>query len=374
MQIKKDMEQLTEGMQHLCAVANRIVAHQDKTSRIELDLMAEDLRHLYDVVMRMADAAGPVAEPQGLGAAADDRRMAMLSTMAAVAPAEAQPVPQQEQPQSAPAVVVPVAEPIEEQPMAEPATEPAQAEPAPQPQSTVEEIHLDTDEVDANGLLFEEVLLDIEPETEPVEVPEPEPEPVVDEPMAEPEPVVEEPMVEPEPVVEEPMVEPEPVEEEPMVEPEPVVEEPMAEPEPVMEAPAPEIEPAAAEEEVATDEPPQQPAHTPHIVQASLLDYLQGTPQRTLAETLATAKPEGSSLERKVDDLRTVININDRFVFMSELFGNNIKEYNDFINVLNSATSRDEALGLVQALAERRAWDPASPAVSSFYKVLDKKF
>ena len=42
--MKNTIKDLTEGMQRLCAVANRIVAQDGQASRIEVDLLMEDLR------------------------------------------------------------------------------------------------------------------------------------------------------------------------------------------------------------------------------------------------------------------------------------------------------------------------------------------
>lgn len=105
-----------------------------------------------------------------------------------------------------------------------------------------------------------------------------------------------------------------------------------------------------------------------------MLDYLTQPTGRTLGETLGDSHPIQNSLERKVDDLRTVININDKFSFMSELFKGNMKAYNDFIMHLNALTSRDEAMAHVHEVAAQYKWDEASPAVQTFYKIFDKKF
>ena len=110
------------------------------------------------------------------------------------------------------------------------------------------------------------------------------------------------------------------------------------------------------------------------VGQVSLLDYLGQPAQRTLGESLVADRPQTSSLERKVDDLRTVININDKFSFMSELFHNNMKAYNDFIMSLNAMASRDEAMEYVRGVAAQQKWDDASATVQEFYKVFDKKF
>lgn len=196
-----------------------------------------------------------------------------------------------------------------------------------------------------NALLFDEIVIEEAPA--PAPEPKPAPEPVA---AVEPAPVVEpepEPAPEPEPVA---AVEPEPVaapESEPAVEPEP---EPAA-------APAP--EPAA----------PAAPTQ-----QASLLDYLSVPAQRTLGESLGEGRAMQHSLEKKVDDLRTVININDKFSFMSELLHNNMKAYNDFILRLNATASREEALAHVHDVAAQYKWDNDSVTVKSFYKIFDKKF
>lgn len=76
----------------------------------------------------------------------------------------------------------------------------------------------------------------------------------------------------------------------------------------------------------------------------------------------------------KVSDLRTIININDKFSFMSELFHNNMKAYNDFILRLNAITDRQTALEHVQLIAQEFQWDMESLAVKTFYSIFDRKF
>ena len=56
--MKNGIKELTEGMQRLCAIANRIVAHGDEVSPIERDLLLEDLRKLYDVALRLECGEG----------------------------------------------------------------------------------------------------------------------------------------------------------------------------------------------------------------------------------------------------------------------------------------------------------------------------
>ena len=120
--------------------------------------------------------------------------------------------------------------------------------------------------------------------------------------------------------------------------------------------------------------------------QESLLDLFQNekrteqTKVRTLADTLnqhqrnVEEQLENRVHAKKVDDLRTIININDKFSFMSELFHNNMKAYNDFILRLNAYTNREEALAFVSEIATQNSWDANSVVVKGFYKIFDRKF
>ena len=118
---------------------------------------------------------------------------------------------------------------------------------------------------------------------------------------------------------------------------------------------------------------------------SSLFSYLNTSVEekpsvRTLADTL---NPQRANVEerlerkvnaKKVDDLRTIININDKFSFMSELFHNNMKAYNDFILRLNAYVDRQQALDYVADIAKQYSWNNESLAVKNFYKVFDRKF
>ena len=144
-------------------------------------------------------------------------------------------------------------------------------------------------------------------------------------------------------------------------------------------------EPKAESEEVKPEMPPQgadrksQAPESNAAAAPSLFDYFK-TPaqdnntQRTLADTLGGQMHQHAVRTDKVHDLRTVININDKFSFMSELFHNNMKGYNDFILRLNAIDGRDEALAYVGTIAEQYSWDNESLAVKTFYSIFDRKF
>ena len=167
----------------------------------------------------------------------------------------------------------------------------------------------------------------------------------------------------------------------PIFAPEPAGQEPASVVEPMMEK----IEGNRNDELFAEKPEPAQKPIRKKQQESSLFDYfknesLDGTPRRTLADTLNQG---GRNIEeqlesrvnaKKVDDLRTIININDKFSFMSELFHNNMKAYNDFILRLNSYTSREEALAYVAEVSAQNMWNESSLVVKNFYKVFDRKF
>ena len=344
--MKKSVKELTEGMQRLCAIANRIVAHEGEVSRIERDLLLEDLRRLYEVALRLGEENEEMRNEKGEMADAvvkkekesvvmepDEEMLSstVMATMAAMGVAVEKEEMKNEKGEMAdakqemPQVVEPEPEPISEpEPEPELVPEPV-LEPEPEP---VEVPQMEEIENNGNSLLFDEVIIENEEKEEKGEMRNEKGE------MADA-------VVEQEKHVE---VKPEP--------------KPEPEPEPVPE-----------------------PEHHTTGAQASLLDYLKRPVEekptvKTLGEKVTTGTHNlGEQLNsKKVSDLRTVININDKFSFMSELFHNNMKAYNDFILRLNAIDTRDEALMCVNEVSAQYKWDEGSLAVQSFYKVFDKKF
>ena len=299
--MKDYTKELTEGMQHLCNVANRVV--QSHCTRIDVDLMLERLRGLYDVALEMAEevkrmegpsAQSPTGEPKRMEGQEEVQAMAMVSTMAAMQGEKEDPSAQSPRGKAVPAeeqkeeeidlsVQIPTSETVLAEEQKEEETDPSVQTPTSETELIEEHKEEEVQQMplmeelegNDNALLFDEV------------------------------------------IIEQTANEPKKVENEKWKERE----------------------------------------------QTSLLDYLN--------QPVATV---GERLESKVDDLRTVINIGDKFSFMSELFKGDMKAYNDFIMRLNAMTDREEALGYVHEVAKEQKWDEEGAAVLAFYKVFDKKF
>ena len=352
--MKDNIKELTEGMQRLCAIANRIVNNPGEVSLIEKDLLLEDLRRLYDVALRLREEEGdknavaprnmPLQEatsnePEEVSVEPDEEMLSstVMATMAAMGVAEKEEMKKEPDPEPEP-VAVPVSEP-----KSEPKPEPVAAPES--PAITMPKME-DLEPVE-NSLLFDEVIIEPEiPSEQSTTMPSEEKE--------------QEAGQKPMPSYLEPDL------------------EPAMDDEPTTTAKKTPVEEAEVIEEVKPEPAEMSKAGT----QASLLDYLKRPVEekptvRTLGDTLGEeirSSEFGVQNREKVSDLRTVININDKFSFMSELFHNNMKAYNDFILRLNSIDTRDEALLCVNEVSAQYKWDENSLAVQSFYKVFDKKF
>lgn len=311
----KEIEQLKQGLQRF----ERLVRHIDEAAhweQIDIDLLLQELRTMYGTVLAWElPADAPAANPE---------HPEPTEIHATEAPAVEEPqTPIEEAPAVEPAQA-PVVPPVTIAPMA--AMAPAEDEDDPEvpAQPLMQEMEDST-----TGTLFEET-------DEPVVTPASEA---------------------------------------------PAASEASAE----QEQPADKVE--AQEEQASEAALPQhssQPA-SPAAPQrqSSLFDYIRTSNQAqaeggdTLGEKLGRFGNEmrGETAQHKrVSDLRTIININDKFSFMKDLFQNNMKAYNDFIVELNSIDDRATAQQRVDEVAQLYHWDKNSLTAKTFFTIFDRKF
>jgi hypothetical protein len=69
-----------------------------------------------------------------------------------------------------------------------------------------------------------------------------------------------------------------------------------------------------------------------------------------------------------IRDLKSAIGINEKFIYVYELFGGNSQAYAQAIERLNSMGRRDEAIGLMESMREQYHWDIENMA---FQKLVD---
>lgn len=143
-------------------------------------------------------------------------------------------------------------------------------------------------------------------------------------------------------------------------------------------------EPEPNPEPKPAEEPQKEPSEKAVNTELSLFEYLtksqEGKRPQTIGDKFGQNHAElGDKLtqqatQHKVTDLRTVININDKFSFVGALFHNNMRAYTDFILRLNAIDNRDKAMQYIGEVAQQNNWNMDSIEVKTFNKILDRKF
>lgn len=103
------------------------------------------------------------------------------------------------------------------------------------------------------------------------------------------------------------------------------------------------------------------------------------SPARSLADRFSFAENgEGKDIANKIGtshkDFRNAIGVNEKFMFINDLFAGNMRSYTDFISQLNKGETKTDALLLIKQMAETRHWVETSFAYSTLISMVDKKF
>lgn len=384
---------LVSGLTRLKSIAQHIERYDNDIPLIEIDLFMQELRNLYlnameleQEVSKNEQLAESIVEKTVVENQESDIAVTVMPIVDEVPTESANEQPQELSPSNiTPTEVAP--EPLEETD-AEPETLPeemsdtppyAPAEKHSEPTTLHEPIMENIEGQKYDELFFEST------EKAPVKDIAPQEEPVIDAPVpADPQKEVAEPVVEPVPVAKPESPAPQPA---PVSKPEP----PAPQPVPVSKPEPPAPQPAAAPQSAPAPQPAPAAASETSKSQSSLFSYLNNRNQQTAATTSQsqirtlgdTFTPNTASIDaqlssqvnsHRVSDLRTVININDKFSFINELFHYNMKGYNDFITQLNEIQDRQVALQYVEEVAQQNRWVNDSPTVQTFMMLFDRKF
>jgi hypothetical protein len=99
---------------------------------------------------------------------------------------------------------------------------------------------------------------------------------------------------------------------------------------------------------------------------ATINDKLKGDKSPSLADNLQNTK---------INDLAKSVSLNQRFVFIKELFNGNLDNYEKALNNLNSFESWEEANQFIEEeLATEYNWDISKKSVEEFNSIVQRKF
>lgn len=76
----------------------------------------------------------------------------------------------------------------------------------------------------------------------------------------------------------------------------------------------------------------------------------------------------------RIDNLKTAISINEKFMFINELFEGNLREYNETIETLNGFKTMDQAADFLDLLRKKNFWNTGSNAFKKLQDLVERRF
>jgi hypothetical protein len=109
----------------------------------------------------------------------------------------------------------------------------------------------------------------------------------------------------------------------------------------------------------------------------TLADKFKET-QKSMHDKIANEKPDKTLADKigksTIVSLKTAIGINDKFLFINELFKGDIQEYNKTIDKLNSYAKLEECTGFLDELKGKFNWSEKPDAYQKLEELLIRKF
>lgn len=109
----------------------------------------------------------------------------------------------------------------------------------------------------------------------------------------------------------------------------------------------------------------------PEVVEADLFGDEEFGFSQKLQE--ARDKSLGNRI-RKDTDLKSSISINDKFLFINELFDGNLREYNEHIDILNSYKDLHSAFEYLDLLRKKNLWESDGKGFNRLKDLVEKQF
>lgn len=110
---------------------------------------------------------------------------------------------------------------------------------------------------------------------------------------------------------------------------------------------------------------------------STLADKLN-TNEKSINDRLSGGQKQGTLGERlkkkPVEDIKGAIGINEKFLFINELFGGNMHDYNDAIKRLNRAGSLEDAASIFDELAEKYNWEKEAQSTLQLLDFVERRY
>lgn len=114
------------------------------------------------------------------------------------------------------------------------------------------------------------------------------------------------------------------------------------------------------------------------IIEDKKEDKLEKSEGKSINETFSTQQEQESlaqKLSRKpISDLTVAIGLNQKFLFMNDLFEGENNLYKEAINALNNFKSYFEADEYIHVLSSRHNWDSTSKSVKDLIELVERRY
>jgi len=85
-----------------------------------------------------------------------------------------------------------------------------------------------------------------------------------------------------------------------------------------------------------------------------------------------TLGPRSSS--GRIDDVKSAITINEKFMFINELFEGNLRDYNETIDKLNGFSTLNDASEFLDIMVKKNFWNTGSAAFKKLKELVERRF
>jgi hypothetical protein len=99
--------------------------------------------------------------------------------------------------------------------------------------------------------------------------------------------------------------------------------------------------------------------------------------QQTLGDRIAlrdNTKRVSDNFKNPVQDIKSIIGLNEKFQFINILFKGDSVKYNSAIDLINSSSSSEEALKRVSEISDSAVWENYPGAAKSFIEIIERRF
>ncbi|MDO9510698.1 MAG: hypothetical protein Q7J34_02975 [Bacteroidales bacterium] len=128
--------------------------------------------------------------------------------------------------------------------------------------------------------------------------------------------------------------------------------------------------------QVQDEIPVKKPSSEPDLFSASMIRPIAEKP--SLFDKIGGSIEDKSVLSRMVQkplaDIRAAIGINEKFLFLNELFKGDLQLYNNAIQQLNNAGSAENAKNILSDYQMQFDWDLTSPATMKLSELVERRY